>query len=219
MHLLTLLSFLGCLALPLQRTGSTSAPQARDAGPPGELITGQYSSSQMRKIPVRFARASDISLTLGGSVVWLGQERAEEALRPSYGPWGFGYGAQQLLPDNIQALVAYDVDNTAGRAVEMPMVDAGVPPGFTVMAEGLESAVKEGSISRFSIASRQVILYLEQLDPGQKVRVRFELRARLPLRALTPVTTAYPYYNPEQVTLSAPQVLTVLERTEPDPGE
>ena len=37
------------------------------------------------------------------------------------------------------------------------------------------------------------------------------LRALYPIKAKTPLSKAYPYYNPERVTISAPQEIVVTK--------
>jgi uncharacterized protein YfaS (alpha-2-macroglobulin family) len=56
-----------------------------------------------------------------------------------------------------------------------------------------------------------VILYLEKLDPGQTVKLIYQVRARFPIKAKTPLSKAYPYYNPERVAVSKPQEIIVTK--------
>lgn len=98
--------------------------------------------------------------------------------------------------------------NKSGTA-RMLLVDLGVPPGFTVMTEDLDAAVELKTISRYEVTGRQIILYLENLTTGKPLTVQYHLKARFPLRAKTPASTSYDYYNPSVVGTQAPQQLTV----------
>jgi hypothetical protein len=87
----------------------------------------------------------------------------------------------------------------------------GVPPGFTVVPDDLEAAVAKKTISKYTLAARQVILYLEKLDPGQTVTLTWQVRAKFPIKARTPLSRAYPYYNPERVAVVAPTDMVVTK--------
>jgi uncharacterized protein YfaS (alpha-2-macroglobulin family) len=97
------------------------------------------------------------------------------------------------------------------KIAEMPLIDVGVPPGFNVVSDKLDDAVKAATISKYTVAARQVILYLEKLDPGQTVKLTYQVRARFPIKAKTPLSKAYPYYNPERVAVSKPQEIIVTQ--------
>ncbi|HEV2474569.1 MAG TPA: alpha-2-macroglobulin family protein [Chthonomonadales bacterium] len=119
---------------------------------------------------------------------------------------------RQKLFENDTATVDVAMHNNADFVVEMPLIDVGVPPGFTVLPDALNAAVAKKTISKFTIAGRQVILYLQQLQPGETVHVLYDIKARFPVKALTPVTRAYPYYNPREVAYSVPQMIEVKPR-------
>lgn len=113
------------------------------------------------------------------------------------------------LSENDTAGVMVTVRNHTNRVAEMPLIDLGVPPGFDVVPDELEAAVKAQRISRYTLAQRQIIVYLTKLDPGASLELRYAVKARFPIRARTPLSKAYPYYNPEQAAVSAPQTLVV----------
>ena len=64
-------------------------------------------------------------------------------------------------------------------------------------------------ISEYTIATRQVIIYLEQLKPVETVTLTYQVRAKFPIKAKTPLSKAYPYYNPERVATVAPTNILV----------
>ncbi|HEY85947.1 MAG TPA: hypothetical protein G4N96_12645 [Chloroflexi bacterium] len=98
-----------------------------------------------------------------------------------------------------------------GGVVKMALIDLGVPPGFTVLSEDLARLVEQSVISRYELTGRQIIIYLENLSSEQPVKFSYRLRARFPMRAQTPPSSAYDYYNPTQQTIKAPLEMAVLE--------
>ncbi|MHB9024014.1 MAG: MG2 domain-containing protein [Armatimonadota bacterium] len=109
--------------------------------------------------------------------------------------------------DTATVTVTIKCDDKAD--VEMPLIDVGVPPGFTVVSDQLEAAVQAKTISKYTIAARQIIIYMEKLEHGKTVTLKYQLKAKYPIKARTPLSKAYPYYNPEKATVSAPQSINV----------
>jgi hypothetical protein len=118
---------------------------------------------------------------------------------------------KKALAQDESATVTVTVQNKTNKIVEMPLIDVGVPPGFTVVPDKLASAVENKTISKFTVAARQVILYLTDLKPGETVSVTYQIRAKFPIRAMTPLSKAYPYYNPEKTTTVAPTQIAVTK--------
>jgi len=115
------------------------------------------------------------------------------------------------------------VDVTAKLNIEgmakMVVLDLGIPPGFEVQAEDLSARVQQdlqksedypgATVKRFDLTGRQIIVYLENLSYGEPISFHYGLRAKYPLRVKTPASTAYDYYNPEQVGVAQPEVVAV----------
>jgi hypothetical protein len=95
--------------------------------------------------------------------------------------------------------------------VENAIVDLGVPPGFEVAAEDLDRAVAAGTIARWELTGRQLILYVAKLDPGPPLIVDYGLRAQYPLRARSPASSAWLYYQPEVRSEARPIEIIVTE--------
>jgi len=95
--------------------------------------------------------------------------------------------------------------------VRMALIDLGVPPGFAPLTEDLSRLVEAGLIARYELTGRQVIVYLEDLSSEAPLTFSYRLRARFPMRALTPPSSAYDYYNPESPAIREPLLLTVRE--------
>jgi len=93
----------------------------------------------------------------------------------------------------VQVNVEY---NRLGTA-EMTIVDLGIPPGFDVLPEYFQGLKDEGMIERYSITGRQVILYFREISSKEPIVFTYELKAKFPVKAKTPKSTAYQYYEPE----------------------
>lgn len=111
----------------------------------------------------------------------------------------------------VNDTVSVDVTVRLNRpgVVRMALVDLGLPPGFSVLAEDLERLVEKGLIARYEVTGRQIIFYIEDLTEGTPLRFSYRLRARFPLRAQTPPSTAYDYYNPSDPAVRSPLLVTV----------
>ncbi len=104
-------------------------------------------------------------------------------------------------------------------AARQAIVDLGIPPGFEVLSEDLADLVARHSdlppdydgvkFSRFDLTGRQIIVYLEGLKAGQPLEFAYRIRARYPIRAQTPPSSAYDYYNPGVSAVSVPGVIEV----------
>jgi uncharacterized protein YfaS (alpha-2-macroglobulin family) len=123
---------------------------------------------------------------------------------------GLAYDRTDLA---VNDTVTVDVGVRLNRegVVKMALIDLGVPPGFTVLTEDLSRLVEQGLIARYELTGRQIIIYLEDFASGQPLRFTYRLRARFPMRAQTPPSTAYDYYNPTEQTTQAPLEMVVTE--------
>jgi hypothetical protein len=95
--------------------------------------------------------------------------------------------------------------------VRMALIDLGVPPGFTVLTEDLSRLVEQGLIARYELTGRQIIVYLEDFSSEAPLQFSYRLRARFPMRAQTPSSSVYDYYNPTDTTTRAPLEISVSE--------
>lgn len=133
---------------------------------------------------------------------------------------------QSALEELIDISVAYDrtalkindtvrveVEATLNQTgvVKMPLLDLGVPPGFTVLAEDLRRLVADKVIAEYELTGRQAIIYLEDFSSEQPVKFSYRLQARFPMRAQTPASIAYDYYNPATQTTKQPFEMVVTE--------
>jgi hypothetical protein len=91
----------------------------------------------------------------------------------------------------------------------MVVVDLGVPPGFAVESGDLADLVAKKKIQKFTVAARQVIVYLDEVVSGKPVTFSYRLKAKYPLRAKGPSARAYEYYNPAAEAFAQPVDLVV----------
>ena len=94
----------------------------------------------------------------------------------------------------------------------MVMVDLGIPPGFTVDAGDFAEMVAAKKVNKFSVTSRQVILYLSDVKPGESQSFEYTLKPKYPLKAKTPATAVYEYYTPKNRGTAQPVEITVEDK-------
>ncbi|MGI6459512.1 MAG: MG2 domain-containing protein [Candidatus Hydrogenedentales bacterium] len=137
-----------------------------------------------------------------------------------YTPWS----AAQPVQEPLSIAVAYDktqlavndvvtaqvnVTNNRPGAVQMTIVDLGIPPGFEVQAADLEKLVENKTIQKYEMTGRQIIVYFEGIDGNGVIEFQYGLRAKFPLRAQTPSSRVYEYYNPENEGTASPEAIVV----------
>ena len=101
--------------------------------------------------------------------------------------------------------------------VSAALVDLGLPPGFTLLADDLQQRIAQDQslpagqtrIARYELTGRQLLVYLQDLLAGQEVEFSYRLKARFPLRATIPAARVYDYYNPTSVAELPPQTIEV----------
>ena len=70
----------------------------------------------------------------------------------------------------------------------------------------------KGRVKKFSLTSRQIILYLGDVKPGDTLTFEYTLRPKYALRASTAPSTAYEYNTPANRAEARPVELVVEER-------
>ncbi|MBP6469497.1 MAG: hypothetical protein KBE23_22200 [Chloroflexi bacterium] len=129
------------------------------------------------------------------------------------------YDRTELAVNESVAVGVTVMLNGEGTYAKQALIDLGIPPGFAVNSEDLAALVAqynqtvavEGqpSIQRYELTGRQILIYLNNLSGGQPLSFSYRLTAQYPLRAQTPASSAYDYYNPDVTGENAPQVLVV----------
>jgi len=118
------------------------------------------------------------------------------------------YDRTTLSTDDI-VTASVRVVNQDPRDCNMVVIDLGVPPGFQVLVEDLQSLVDDGTIQKYTIAARQIIVYLDRLASREPLEISYRLRANFPMRAATPSSRVYRYYNPEIEATAEPVTIEV----------
>ncbi len=91
----------------------------------------------------------------------------------------------------------------------MVVVDISVPTGFAAVDESLAKLLEDKQIKRYDVAGRKVIIYIEDMNPGDSVSFTFQARALYPVKAKSAVSSAYSYYTPDWKGETLSQAVTV----------
>ncbi|HEY6338575.1 MAG TPA: hypothetical protein VIW68_08800 [Candidatus Sulfotelmatobacter sp.] len=127
------------------------------------------------------------------------------------------YDRTRLAQDDIATAIA-TVKNNLDKTANMVMVDLGIPPGFDLLSEDLQTYqeksadLKSGHLSKFSLTATQAILYFDSFAPGDTATVKFRLRAKYPIHARTFKSRVYEYYDPGVSSIARPVQLEVHKR-------
>ena len=112
------------------------------------------------------------------------------------------YSADHVAVDDVIEITArfsYTPPKSFSIAPDAGMVvlDIAVPTGFAPVTDTVAALVADNvRVKRYEIAGRKVILYLENLRPGNTLELRFDALAQYPVRARPVVSQAYSYYTP-----------------------
>jgi uncharacterized protein YfaS (alpha-2-macroglobulin family) len=118
------------------------------------------------------------------------------------------YDLTQLATNDVLTASVRVVNNDP-RDCNMVVIDLGVPPGFDVMTEDLQKLVGNQTVKKYTIAARQIIIYLDRLASRKPLEFSYRLRAKFPIKAATPASRVYRYYNPEIEATAVPVTLEV----------
>ncbi len=127
------------------------------------------------------------------------------------------YDRTRLAQDDIATATA-TVKNNLSKSANMVMVDLGIPPGFDLLTEDLQTYEEQsagrrsGRLEKFNLTATQAILYFNSIGAGDTVKLKFRLRAKYPIRARTFPSRAYEYYDPEVNSVARPVQLEVAKR-------
>jgi uncharacterized protein YfaS (alpha-2-macroglobulin family) len=158
-------------------------------------------------IKIKFSGKGSALYTIVGKyyVPWQGAD-----LTPGEGLMSIDvkYDKTTLQKDDTVTATATIKQNRPGIS-GMVVVDLGVPPGFQVEAGDLAELVGSNVIQKYSLTGRQIIVYLEQMDSKKPVQFSYRLKAKFPIRAQTPKSRVYEYYNPDNQAFSKPVEIQV----------
>jgi len=127
------------------------------------------------------------------------------------------YDRTHLAQDDIATATA-TIKNNLDKSANMVMVDLGIPPGFDLLSEDLQTYIeksagrKSGHLEKFTQTATQAILYFDSLAPGSTLTLSFRLHAKYPIRARTFRSRVYEYYDPDVNAVARPVQLEVKSR-------
>jgi hypothetical protein len=184
----------------------------KSAGPKG-TTSKDVDSGISNPVEIRFEGKGGLAYQVVGSyyLPW-DQKPANEALSIDV-----AYDRTHLAQDDIATATA-TVKNNLTKSANMVMVDLGIPPGFDLLSEDLQTFVektsghKTGCLEKFSLTATQAILYFNSIAPGDTVTLHFRLRAKYPIRARTFRSRVYEYYDPDVSSIARPVQLEVGQR-------
>ncbi|MEI9947674.1 MAG: MG2 domain-containing protein [Pseudomonadota bacterium] len=101
------------------------------------------------------------------------------------------------------------VKNTTSTVENMVLVTLGVAPGFQVQTADLETYLRQGTLSRYELTGRQLILYLTALAPKASATFSYRLQALMPVKAVDGGAEAHLYYEPSKRAQTAGQAFEV----------
>ena len=176
--------------------------ESRGKGPPGA-----------NTVEIRFEGKGGLAYQVVGNYFLPWDEKpAHDALSINV-----AYDRTHLAQDDIATATA-TVTNNLPKSANMVMVDLGIPPGFDLLSEDLQTYVektaglKSARLEKFSLTATQAILYFNTIAPAQTVTLHFRLRAKYPIRARTFRSRVYEYYDPEVSSVARPVQLEVSQR-------
>ncbi len=101
------------------------------------------------------------------------------------------------VDDLVDVTVTLMFDAPEPIKAGMTVLDVSVPTGFAAVVESLDRLREDPKIKRYDVAGRKVIVYIEDMSPGDKVSFSFQARALYPVRGKGAASEAYSYYTPE----------------------
>jgi uncharacterized protein YfaS (alpha-2-macroglobulin family) len=175
-----------------------------------------YTHTGAHKISLSFAGRGSMQYQIVGRyyVPWA---RAGEQGRRGPLSIDLTYDRTRLVQDESVTARVSVRNNTAAKA-KMVMIDLGIPPGFEPSGEDFAEMVdmtrgrEGGRLEKYTITAKQVILYLDGLNPRQAAEFTFRLRAKYPVRAQTFPARVYEYYNPAAGDRTKPAALLVTAK-------
>jgi len=170
-------------------------------------------AQQANRVEIRFAGQGSLAYQIAGRyfVPW-SEKPTNEALSIDV-----SYDRTRLQQDQIATATA-TVQNRLGTAANMVMVDLGIPPGFDLLSEDLDSfreksaGKKSGRLEKFTLTPTQAILYFDSIAPRESFKLAFRLRAKYPILAHTFASRVYEYYDPAVNSLARPVQLEVRKK-------
>lgn len=197
----------------LQALAEVAADQGRDSDLTVR-VSGGGLVREVRFTPDSFDAAEVMEVPAGTkltiTVVGEGEALVQGVVRyslpaPPAAPAAFGidvsYDASQADVDDVvqvSAEVAFTPPEPfQGFNAGMVVVDVAVPTGFEVVQESLATLLELPHVKRCDKAGRRLLVYIDDMAPGERVSLSFTLRALYPVKAKSAASRAYSYYRPQ----------------------
>ncbi len=120
------------------------------------------------------------------------------------------YDRKQLVMNDL-VKVDVSINLLKSGTAQMVMIDLGIPPGFEVQTPTLDEFVNNKTIQKYSLTSRQMIVYLESISSNRPVKFTYSLKAKYPVRAKVQSSRVYEYYNIDKEVIAEPFEIKVVK--------
>jgi uncharacterized protein YfaS (alpha-2-macroglobulin family) len=121
------------------------------------------------------------------------------------------YDRTELAVGDV-AIATATVINRMDAVAPMVILDLPIPAGFEIAADQLAELVGSRKIEKFQIGARKAVVYLRGLEPNKPLVLRYDLRAKTPVKVSVPAARVYEYYNPDKQAVSETKRMTVTAR-------
>jgi hypothetical protein len=189
----------------------TLTPENNDL--PHQFIFGTVDAKTPNQVAIRFDGKGKLAYQVVGRYFLPWSEKATaEPLSIEV-----AYDRSRLAQDDI-AVATATMKNNLPKSANMVMLDLGIPPGFDLLTEDLQSyqeqsaGPKSGRLQKFNLTATQAILYFDSIAAGDTVKLSFRLRAKYPMRTRTFQSRVYEYYDPDVNSVARPVQLEVVNR-------
>ncbi len=120
------------------------------------------------------------------------------------------YNKTQLTTNDI-ITSGVSIENNSSAAMNMVIVDLGIPPGFDVIESDLRHLVTQGVFQKYQLTPRQIIVYYDNIPSSGISTFTYQLKPRFPMKVQTGHSRVYDYYNPDVSGVSKPRFLQVVD--------
>jgi uncharacterized protein YfaS (alpha-2-macroglobulin family) len=162
-----------------------------------QFVVKQIDPRQPNHLELKFSGEGSLAYqVVGGFFIPWDNKREADPLTIK-----IAYDRTHLAQNDIVTETAI-IHNNLEKTANMIMVDLGIPPGFDLLSEDLQTLQEKsasgatGRLEKFSLTATQAILYFNALSPNQTVTVKVRLHAKYPIRARTFQSRVYEYYDP-----------------------
>ncbi len=107
------------------------------------------------------------------------------------------YDRTKLAKDDLLT-ASVTAEYVGEKATDMVILDLGVPPGFSLIPDAFERMKEDKTIEKFTATGRQITVYVRRMEAGKPLKFDYQLKAKFPVKAQAPKSSAYQYYNPDQ---------------------